>query len=59
LEQTIGLAKSQLIALLEIHWPSSGTTQIFRDIAADQALEITDFAGDYHPLERKSIPVPD
>ena len=44
LEQTLGLAQAERIALLEIHWPTSGTTQIFRDIAADQAIEVTEFA---------------
>src|SRR6516225_12317720 len=29
------------------HWPASGTTQVFRDIAANQAIEITEFAKDY------------
>jgi FG-GAP-like repeat/ASPIC and UnbV len=58
LEQTIGLAKSKQVALLEVHWPSSGTTQVFRDIPVDQALEITEFAKDYRPLERKPIPAP-
>ncbi len=44
LQQTIGLAKAERVAVLEIHWPTSGTTQVFRDIAADQAIEVTEFA---------------
>ena len=44
LQQTIGLAKADRVAVLEIHWPTSGTTQVFRDIAADQAIEVTEFA---------------
>ena len=35
LQQTIGLAKADRVALLEIHWPTSGTTQVFRDIAVE------------------------
>jgi len=58
LEQTIGLAKAERVALLEIHWPTSGTTQVFRDIAADQAIEITEFAADYRPLNWKPVPQP-
>ena len=54
----IGLAKADRIAVLEIHWPTSGTTQVFRDIAADQAIEITEFANDYRTLNWKPIPVP-
>src|SRR5260370_9542778 len=34
LQQTIGLAQAERVALLKIHWPTSGTTQVFRDIAA-------------------------
>ena len=41
LEQTIGLARADRIALLEIHWPTSGTTQVFHDLAVNQAIEIT------------------
>ena len=47
LQQTIGLAKAERVALLEIHWPTSGTTQVFRDIAVNQAIEVTEFARDY------------
>jgi hypothetical protein len=57
LQQTIGLAKADRIALLEITWPTSGTTQVFRDIAADQFIEITEFAQDYRKLSRKPIPI--
>ena len=42
---------------LEIHWPTSGTTQVFRDIAVNQAIEVTEFAPDYERLDRKPIPV--
>ena len=53
LEQHIGLAKATRISLLEIHWPTSGTTQVFHDIAADQAIEVTEFAGQYRSVKRK------
>jgi FG-GAP-like repeat/ASPIC and UnbV len=56
LEQQIGLAKAEKIALLEIHWPTSGTTQVFHDIAADQALEVTEFAQQYRVLHPKRLP---
>ncbi len=58
LQQHIGLARAGKVALLEVHWPTSGTTQVFRDIAADQAIEITEFANDYRKLDRKRIPSP-
>jgi FG-GAP-like repeat/ASPIC and UnbV len=56
-QQTIGLAKADRIAVLEIHWPTSGTTQVFRDIPADQAIEITEFESTYRALHWKPIPV--
>jgi ASPIC and UnbV/FG-GAP-like repeat len=59
LQQTIGLAKAKRVALLEIHWPTSGTTQVFRDIAADQAIEVTEFAESFRPMDWKPIPQPE
>ncbi len=56
LEQTIGLADSRQVSVLEIHWPASGTTQVFRDVAADQAIEVTEFAASYRHLDRKPLP---
>jgi hypothetical protein len=58
LEQTVGLARAERVDLLEIHWPTSGTTQVFRDIDADQAIEVTEFAESYRKLARKPIPQP-
>jgi hypothetical protein len=55
LEQTIGLGTSARVARLEVHWPTSGTTQVFGDLAADQAIEVTEFAGAYRSLDRKPI----
>ena len=58
LQQTIGLAQSKKVAVLEIYWPTSGTTQVFRDIAADQAIEVTEFADSYRPLKWTPLPEP-
>jgi hypothetical protein len=55
LQQTIGLGKADKVALLEIHWPTSGTTQVFRDVAVNQALEVTEFATDYRKLDWQPI----
>jgi hypothetical protein len=59
LQQHIGLAKAEWIALLEIHWPASGTTQVFRNLASDQAIEVTEFAASYRPLNWTPIPQPE
>jgi hypothetical protein len=58
LEQTIGLAKATCVDRLEIQWPTSGTTQVLRDIPADQAIEVTEFEPTYRPLGWKPIPQP-
>jgi ASPIC and UnbV/FG-GAP-like repeat len=58
LEQTIGLARATRVDRLEIYWPTSGTAQVFRDIAADQAIEVTEFAESYRRLNWKPIQEP-
>lgn len=58
LQQTIGLGKADRIELLEIHWPTSGTTQQFQDVAVNQAIAITEFAEDYQQLKWLPVPVP-
>jgi hypothetical protein len=57
LEQTVGLGKADRIATLEIYWPTSGTTQVFHDVPAGGAIEITEFATSYRPLTHKRIPL--
>jgi hypothetical protein len=58
LEQMIGVAGADKIDVLEIHWPTSGTTQVFRDIGANQAIEITEFAKHYQLRKWESIRLP-
>ncbi len=58
LQQTIGLADAKTVATLEIQWPSSHTTQVFRGVAADQAIEITEFDDTYRRLDWKPLPQP-
>lgn len=58
LEQMIGIGKADRIALLEIYWPTSGTTQTFRDLPANQAIEITEFASGPRKREYRSVPLP-
>ncbi|MBO0699813.1 MAG: CRTAC1 family protein [Zavarzinella sp.] len=58
LEQLIGVGKADRIAMLEVSWPASGTTQTFRDLAVNQAIEITEFASDFRKREYKAIPLP-
>ena len=58
LQQTIGLGKSEKIATLEVYWPTSKTTQVFKDVPIDQAIEVTEFAPAYRPLNWSRIRVP-
>jgi hypothetical protein len=58
LEQLIGVGKAERIAQLEIFWPTSGETQVFRDVPTNQAIEITEFAKEYKKREYKPIAVP-
>ncbi len=55
LEQHIGLGKAERVALLEVHWPTSGTTQVFRDLDVNQGIEITEFATEYRKRTWKPI----
>jgi hypothetical protein len=57
-QQTLGLAQAQRVARLEIHWPTSGATQVFHDVAVDQAIEVTEFASEYRKLNWTAIPLP-
>ncbi len=58
LEQHIGLGKAAHVALLEIHWPTSGSTQVFRDIAVNQGIVVTEFASEYERRSWKPIGLP-
>ncbi len=58
LQQTIGMGKSKKAATLEVHWPTSGTTQTFHDVDLNQAIEITEFETGYKKLNWKPLPVP-
>lgn len=58
LQQTIGLGRSNGISRLEIHWPSSGKTQVFHNLQSNQAIEITESATEFRKLNWTAIPVP-
>ena len=50
LVESIGLLDAASVAELHISWPTSQTTQTFRDITADQAIEITEGIESFKPL---------
>ena len=53
LMQTIGLGSADRIETLEVVWPTSKVEQIFRDVPVDQAIEITEAAETYQPIQRE------
>jgi hypothetical protein len=55
LRQEIGIGKAEKIDAIEVGWPTSKTHQTFRDVAADQFIEITEGAQAFRPLELKRI----
>ncbi len=57
LRQTIGLGKADRVAMLQIDWPTSATTQVFHDVAVNQAIEITEFEKEYKTLRSQVIPL--
>ena len=40
--QYIGLGKATRVERLEVHWPTTGKTQVFKNVALDRMREITE-----------------
>jgi hypothetical protein len=55
LRQTIGLGKASTVETLEIFWPTTGQTQTFTNVRADQGIEIVEGAQAYSPLALKQL----
>src|SRR5262249_51654718 len=58
LEQHFGLGKAERVALIEVYWPASRTTQVFRDVAVNQGVVITEFEKEYQKRTWKPIAMP-
>lgn len=54
-QQHIGLWKAQRIETLEIRWPTSGSTQVFKDVDVNQTVEIKESESNYRTLARPSF----
>ena len=48
---TIGLGRSASVRALEVSWPTSGTRQLFSDLPADRAIQITEGRDDFLVLD--------
>jgi hypothetical protein len=58
LVETIGLLDATTVSELTVSWPTSRTTQTFRDIAADQSIEITEGAETFKALRQPAMQPP-
>jgi hypothetical protein len=58
LEQSIGLGPNARVARLEVHWPASGATQVFENLAADQSLVICEFDSTPHAVRHPRLVPP-
>ena len=55
LQQEIGLGNAQAIEVLEITWPVTGQTQVFRDVALDRVYRIVEDESQLTPVEVRPI----
>ncbi len=58
LTELIGLGDAPTVDKLTVSWPTSGTSQTFESIKADQSLEITEGASDFKVVPHKPLPTP-
>jgi hypothetical protein len=58
LVESIGLGDARSADSLTVTWPTSKTNQTFRNLAADQAIEITEGADHYKVVTRSPLPSP-
>ena len=54
---TVGLGQAKAIKTVEVSWPTSGTSQTFRDVPIDKAIEITEGRRDFRVLEAPPIAI--
>ena len=52
LQQEIGLGDARSIESIEVTWPASGTTQVFKGVAMDQFVRIREGETDITPVPR-------
>jgi ASPIC and UnbV len=58
LVESIGLGDATTVDSLVVTWPTSKTTQTFRHLAADQAIEITEGNDAFRVVTRKPLAIP-
>jgi len=58
LVETIGLADAKSVTRLTVTWPTSKTSQTFRDVAADQSIEVTEGSDTFKVRHQPRLPSP-
>ena len=58
LRQHIGVGSASGPVTVEVHWPTSGTTQTFREVGVDHAYGITEGQQDLQPLHYRQFKLP-
>ena len=53
LQQEVGLGQAKSIRFIEITWPATSKTQVFKDVGMDQILAITEGESQAIPIKRK------
>jgi hypothetical protein len=55
LQQEIGLGDATAIQQIEIHWPTTNTTQAFRDVTMDRIVKVREGMSSSIPVQAKRI----
>jgi hypothetical protein len=55
LRQTLGLGKATRIEVLEVYWPTTGLTQTFRNVPADQFVQVVEGNSSYKTMSLKRL----
>lgn len=58
LVESIGLQDATSVKELLVIWPTSGTTQTFRDIPCNQAIEISEGTDSFSPYPQQKVVIP-
>jgi hypothetical protein len=58
LTQSIGLGDAKTVSRLTVTWPATGRSQTFREISADQAIQVTEGSASYQVLRQRPFAPP-
>jgi hypothetical protein len=55
LRQHLGVGRAERIDVLEVHWPTTKQSQVFRDLPADLCIEIVESQAEYRTLSLNRV----